>query len=197
MTADALFPEPDPAPVDPARSHPYTGTGPYCDACGLPEGNARHTITRLSFFAHGDPTPQGSKRHVGNGIMVESSKRARPWRDAVRFAAIDALAGRRTPFPHGTPVAGVFVFRIPRPAAHYGTGRNQGVIRPSAPAFPIGHHHPGDIDKLLRATCDALTEASVWGDDSQLVDANALKVYGPSSGCLITLTVALRGEHRG
>ena len=34
-----------------------------------------------------EAAPQGSKRHVGRGIMIESSKRVKPWRDAVRIEA--------------------------------------------------------------------------------------------------------------
>ena len=34
------------------------------------------------------PAPQGSKRHVGNGRMVESSAKVKPWREAVRQEAL-------------------------------------------------------------------------------------------------------------
>jgi hypothetical protein len=49
-----------------------------------------------SFYAIGDPAPQGSKRHVGGGRLVESSKRVAPWRDTVLSAAFgvgDCLDG--------------------------------------------------------------------------------------------------------
>ena len=36
------------------------------------------------FTVHGLPAPQGSKRHVGKGVMVESSKYVKPWREAVK-----------------------------------------------------------------------------------------------------------------
>jgi crossover junction endodeoxyribonuclease RusA len=32
----------------------------------------------------GIPAPQGSKRHVGGGRMIESSRAVGPWREAVR-----------------------------------------------------------------------------------------------------------------
>ena len=35
-------------------------------------------------FVPGKPAAQGSKRHVGNGVMIESSKRVKPWRTDVR-----------------------------------------------------------------------------------------------------------------
>ena len=34
----------------------------------------------------GIPAPQGSKRHVGHGIMIENSKRVKPWRQDVKEA---------------------------------------------------------------------------------------------------------------
>ena len=42
---------------------------------------------------NGLPAPQGSKRHVGGGIMVESSKRAKPWRQDVMHQARDQYRG--------------------------------------------------------------------------------------------------------
>ena len=38
-----------------------------------------------------DPAPQGSKRHIGKGRMVESSKRVGPWREAVRQSAVGTV----------------------------------------------------------------------------------------------------------
>ena len=34
----------------------------------------------LSFDVKGVPGAQGSKRHVGRGVMLESSKKVAPWR---------------------------------------------------------------------------------------------------------------------
>lgn len=45
----------------------------------------------VEFFASGTPAPQGSKRHVGRGIMIESSRKVRPWRAAVVAAAVASL----------------------------------------------------------------------------------------------------------
>lgn len=35
-----------------------------------------------------------------------------------------------------------------------------------------------DIDNLLKAALDALTDAGMWSDDSQVVQVNAAKMYG-------------------
>ncbi len=37
----------------------------------------------------GKPAPQGSKRSLGGRVMIESSKRCKPWRQDVRHAALD------------------------------------------------------------------------------------------------------------
>jgi crossover junction endodeoxyribonuclease RusA len=124
----------------------------------------------------GIPAPQGSKRHVGNGILVESSKKVGPWREAVA-AAVLAKTGGRVLFPSG-PVAVAVVFYLPRPRSHYGTGRNAGVLKVSAPRYPFGQP---DVDKLLRSTLDGLTAARVFGDDAQVAKAHAVKVYAYST----------------
>jgi Holliday junction resolvase RusA-like endonuclease len=40
---------------------------------------------------------------------------------------------------------------------------------------------PPDLDKLLRATFDALTQARVWEDDSRVVWVQACKVAVPDT----------------
>jgi crossover junction endodeoxyribonuclease RusA len=132
----------------------------------------------LDFRVYGTPAPQGSKRHVGNGIMVESSKRVKPWRQDVKHAALDALGHRplatSDPHPLEGPLCVRVTFLLPRPRAHYGTGRNAAVLKPSAPTY---HDKRPDLDKLLRSTLDALGEAGVWRDDSQVAEVQTVKRY--------------------
>ena len=44
-------------------------------------------MSDLSFFVPGKAAAQGSKRHVGRGVMVEMSKDLPAWRTAVANAA--------------------------------------------------------------------------------------------------------------
>lgn len=124
----------------------------------------------LEFSVRGIPAPQGSKRHVGRGIMVESSKKVRPWRDAVRAEAVAAWDS----VPLDEPVRVHMVFTFLRPASHYRTGKNAGIVRDTAPHAPQG---APDLSKLIRSTEDALTEAGVWRDDARVVEVSAWKVY--------------------
>jgi crossover junction endodeoxyribonuclease RusA len=137
-------------------------------------------MASIEIIVLGTPAPQGSKRgfavkakgaYTGKVAQVESSAKVKPWRMAVKYAALNEIALGVTPYEtmRGPVVLGV-TFRLPRPKGHYGTGRNAGLLKPSAPWFPAGRP---DLDKLLRSTFDALGEAGVWGDDAQVV-----KVYG-------------------
>jgi Holliday junction resolvase RusA-like endonuclease len=136
----------------------------------------------LTFDVVGMPGAQGSKRHVGKGVMVESSKRTAPWRqDVVHCAGRAAKAVGWEPLTG--PVEIGVVFRFTRPKAHY---RANGDLKPEIPYY-ITSRAAGDIDKLLRSTFDALTSAGIWVDDSQAVDVQTSKIYAPTAGAHITI----------
>lgn len=144
----------------------------------------------ICFFAAGRPAAQGSKRHVGGGRLIESSRQVGPWRDAVRQAAIEAMAGRP---PIDGPVYLVQVFALPRPKSHYGTGRNSGQVKRGAPHRPPVRP---DLDKLARAVGDALTGVC-YHDDAQVVNLCAAKYYATSSGRLSVPGVEIRVHGEG
>jgi crossover junction endodeoxyribonuclease RusA len=127
----------------------------------------------LSFTVHDTPRPQGSKRHVGKGIMVESGGQPlRSWREAVKQAALDNLPKGHVPFDG--PVSVDVTFYLARPRSHYRTGSKAALRRHDAPQFP---HRLPDVDKLLRSCLDALTAAGVWTDDARVVNVLAMKRY--------------------
>jgi crossover junction endodeoxyribonuclease RusA len=137
----------------------------------------------ITIEVRGLPAPQGSKWHVGGGRMIESSKAVGPWREAVRAETQRVLDGTHSAGLDGGPLAVELTFRLPRPRGHYGTGRNKGRLKASAPAFPAGRP---DLDKLTRAVLDGLTAGGVWADDAQVVNLGAWKLYGPP-GVLIQI----------
>lgn len=123
-------------------------------------------------FVPGTPAPQGSKRHVGRGILVESSTAVGPWRERVALAVHQAgwqpLAG---------PVAVDLTFVMPRPK--------------SAPkrSTPPATKRP-DIDKLTRAILDAISGIG-FVDDAQVIELHANKRLadpGCQPGVWITVT---------
>lgn len=140
----------------------------------------------LTFVVDGRPAPQGSKAYKGHRggkpILVEQSRHVAPWR-----ALVAAKARAETDDPFTTPVAVTIIFNLPRPASHYGTGRNGDVLKDSAPPFPAVRN--GDIDKLARAVLDGLTGPAL-ADDSLVVDLIAHKRYchrSQAPGALITI----------
>lgn len=104
----------------------------------------------------GIPAPQGSKRHVGNGILIESSKRVGPWR-----AVVALTVGEQTTTVLDGPVRIELQFVMPRPKATPKRSTPPAVKKP-------------DLDKLTRAVLDAITGVS-YRDDSQVVDLLASK----------------------
>lgn len=128
-----------------------------------------HTpVEGVAFTVRGIPAPQGSKRHVGGGRMVESSAKVAPWRQDVRRAAEDAMNGH---LPFEGPLELIAIFTLPKPKT---VKRLLPFVRP-------------DLDKLLRSTGDALTSAGVYVDDSQVVSLTARKVYGIIPGAQIII----------
>lgn len=128
------------------------------------EGAQDHAVPArtLTFAVRGVPAAQGSKRHVGGGVLVESSKKVKPWRSDVKAAAEEAMADSWPPLVG--PVEISVGFRFTRPKSVPVTKRPRMTTAP-------------DLDKTIRSTLDALTAAGVWRDDSQVVKITAWKRY--------------------
>lgn len=143
----------------------------------------------IRLVVYGRPAPQGSKRHVGRGIMVESSKHLRPWREDVRAAALEwvnrytfemrEVGGgivRVAPqndnlvwaLPLDYPLRVGMVFTVAKPA--------------SAPKKRTTYpDRMPDLSKLIRATEDAITSSGLWKDDARVVELVTAKRY-PNEG---------------
>ena len=128
-------------------------------------------MNAIHIRVYGLPAPMGSKRHVGRGVMIESSKRVKPWRSDVVAAALAAYDG---PLVEGAVSVSV-VFLFARPKGHFG---KRG-LKPSAPQW-LTSQGAGDLDKLCRSTLDGLSAGAggtLLRDDSQVVSLTASKRY--------------------
>lgn len=124
---------------------------------------------QLSIVVYGSPAPQGSKRFVGRnkqgrGIMVESSKRVKPWREDVKAAA---LAARNGAAPIDSAVIVRMVFTVPKPSSAPKSRRTYAMRKP-------------DLSKLVRSTEDALVDAGVLADDARIVEFSRLAKVFPN-----------------
>lgn len=72
---------------------------------------------------------------------------------------------------------------LQRPKGHYGTGKNEGQLKVSAPPH---HTQWPDVDKLARGVLDALTGV-VWRDDSQVTSLHIGKEWGDEPRTSVTV----------
>jgi Holliday junction resolvase RusA-like endonuclease len=122
-----------------------------------------HAAT-LVITVYGAPAPQGSKRHVGQGVMIESSKFVKPWRQDV-VAAARAVVGSAAPLDG--PLSVRMVFTLPKPA--------------SAPKRRrLWPNRKPDVSKLARSTEDALVTAGAIADDARIVEYTRLAKVFPN-----------------
>lgn len=153
------------------------------------------------FDVFGMPAPQGSKKFVGTnkagrGILVESSKKVKPWRQDVKAAAVMvretfwmAAPAGTDPCPLDGPLWVSMVFTMPKPASAPKRKRTWPDKKP-------------DLSKLARSTEDALVEAGLIKDDSRIVEYVRLAKVFPgedpqslrSPGVSITIYMQDDGE---
>lgn len=140
----------------------------------------------IEFTIYGEARPAGSKQSfpvlgVGGepirsdtGRIITRVKHDNPktsdWMTHVANTAGNRMAGN--PLLDG-PLKLTLVFCRTRPKSHFGTGRNAGKLKESAPRLPVTRP---DTVKLTRAVEDALTGV-VWRDDSQVTTHVLLKRY--------------------
>jgi Holliday junction resolvase RusA-like endonuclease len=121
----------------------------------------------ISIIVYGTPGPQGSKKYVGRakngrGIMVESSKKVKPWRADVKAAAEAVRAGAA---PLDGPLVARMIFTLPKPKSAPKRRRTFADKKP-------------DLSKLIRSTEDALKDGGLYTDDARIVEyLRAAKVF--------------------
>lgn len=130
----------------------------------------------ITIEVRGIPAPQGSKRHVGGGRMIEQVRAVAPWREAVRHETQHQVPAGQG-FARGVAVAAEISFHLPRPAS-----------APKRVRLPV--RKKNDIDKLLRAVLDGLTAGGALTDDGQVTHVTVSKDFASDirpAGCQIVL----------
>jgi len=128
----------------------------------------------FSLIVLGLPAPQGSKTPTGamrrtktgglTPVLRESSKKVKPWREAVQAAALLEVGKRQSWSLLDEPLIAEMVFTMPKPVSAPKTRRTWPMRQP-------------DLSKLCRSTEDALTKI-VWADDARVIEyARLAKVY--------------------
>jgi len=112
---------------------------------------------------YGTPAPQGSKKYVGHGRMIEASAKLKPWRESVKWAALKYRKKRIA-----GPVAVDITFTLPKPK--------------SCPKNRLWPDRRPDGDKCTRAVWDSLTDGGVIDDDARIVKWSGCKVFPGTGG---------------
>jgi len=137
----------------------------------------------IEFKVEGIPVPQGSpkiaKSKAGKAFLIMDSKKLRVWREVVRVAAEKAVFGKRITKVKPLKPGGVdrwVVYDEP-----VGVHVEFFFTPPKKPRWPDPAVKP-DLDKLVRAVFDSLTDAHVLQDDSRVVSLHAEKSFRSEPG---------------
>lgn len=133
---------------------------------------------RVDGVPKGQPRPRAFVR--GGHAAVYDPGTAEGWKSCIAVAA--------KPHIPPTPLAGTIAltveFIMPRPRAHFRTGKHASELRGDAPEH---HCSRPDVDNLTKAVLDALTDIGMWIDDAQIALLGAVKLYGVKPGANIEI----------
>ena len=123
---------------------------------------------QIEFHVRGEPKAQPRVKAFrrGNHAGVYDPGTADGWKLLVREEARKAWDGKQ----FDGPVSVHIEFWMPRPKAHF----NKNGIKDDAPNY---HTSKPDLDNLLKAVFDAITNLGIWRDDSQIVRVNSSKQF--------------------
>jgi Holliday junction resolvase RusA-like endonuclease len=116
-------------------------------------------MAEVSFSVTGNPASQGSHAIMHGRIVQVNSSKHKAWRKAIVQEAIATLPDDWQPIDE--PCELVVNFYLPKPKT---------VDRQLPSVSP-------DLDKLIRAVGDSLTDSGVVTDDSRIVRISARKLY--------------------
>ncbi len=140
----------------------------------------------FEFHVHGEPTGQPRQRHhirkIGETFVAKSYDpgTAQPWKDCIaREVRAAGLLGLMLDCPIG--LEALFIFK--RPKSHFRTGKNAALLREG---IVYWHISKPDMDNIVKAAKDALTDLGVWRDDSLVCRETLEKHYAIGAGPSIT-----------
>jgi Holliday junction resolvase RusA-like endonuclease len=116
-------------------------------------------MAEVSLSIVGDPASQGSHAIMHGRIVQVNSKKHKAWRNAITQTALATLPADWQPIDE--PCELIVNFYLPKPAS----------VKRSLPTVSP------DLDKLIRAVGDSLTDSGVVLDDSRIVRISARKLY--------------------
>ncbi len=136
---------------------------------------------KIDFFVAGTPKAQPRVKAFvrGGHAGVYTPDGAESWKQAVRRETV--ANAPESVVAH--PVRVSMDFFLPRPKAHH---KKDGSVKAKS---PIWHCKKPDLDNLIKAVTDAITDTQrIWLDDSQICQISATKTYALNrSGCSVRI----------
>ena len=137
----------------------------------------------VSFTVLGEPKSQPRVKACRRGSFVHiyTPATAKEWKESVGNAAKAAVE---------SPLTGALflslIFSFARPKSHLTT---TGALRKGV---NVQHIIKPDVDNLAKAVMDALTDAGIWKDDTQIVSLEVSKRYSQpeTEGVIVTIEPA-------
>lgn len=121
------------------------------------------------FTVLGEPKAQKRHRHVNRGKFVSTYDPSKDEKADFRIVAQQTAPAQ----PIDKPMFVEMEFFFSRPKSHYGTGRNEGIIKGSSPDF---HTKKPDSDNCVKFIFDSLN-GIFWLDDSMICGHSVMKHY--------------------
>ena len=120
----------------------------------------------MYFIVEGTPNPLKMHRHTRKGFTYDPSKKDKKdfLKKLLKFAPKPPIT---------SPIRIIIIFSMPRPKAHFRTGKFKGILKPKV---PIQHSKTPDLDNLVKLVCDSLNGV-FYKDDSQISQLKAEKLY--------------------
>lgn len=120
-------------------------------------------MTYIQLTVEGNPVPQGSFRHVGNGRIIAANPKLNTWRETIAWQVAQQTHHRLI----DGSIRVDLVFTLPRPKSVPRGVRERPTVKP-------------DLDKLIRSVLDAISlerYCQILLDDSYVTDIHAAKRY--------------------
>ena len=120
-------------------------------------------MTYVELTVEGNPVPQGSFRHVGNGRNIAANPKLSAWRDTIAWQVAQQTHHRLI----DGSIRVDLVFTLPRPKSVPRSVRGRPTVKP-------------ELDGLIRSVLDAISlerYCRILLDDSYVTDIHAAKRY--------------------
>ena len=137
----------------------------------------------VKFTVQGIPVAKGRPKFArrGNFVKAYTPQATVSYENLVKLSFLQAVGPEFKPYDQAICVRVNAHFA--RPKGHFGTGRNEGVLKKSAPEHMMVKP---DADNVVKAVIDALNGVAFL-DDKQIIHVHGSKAYSERPRCEVEI----------